>query len=456
MYLFKKPEPEPIPPPIPKTRQPTTPAKPNKEPSTLLPSTPPPPVPSSSSVINNVFFYTLIPDDEDDQTNTLEIENLDQEMQNLMKSLRMVTESASYQTFSELELQVVDWTSKLSDPVIKANAVKRLAEIQQLKNDLIDTVPGIDKVMQNLQMLEIMMYLDFNENLENLILFDPFLYDVDIDGLDEFFTSVTETNPEKRRYKIRKILSLLILYSRYYVGYKFKPFALTFSVNETYSKLLKGISDEFKKECKTQNEKKNRSLMIQGIFSDFFKKNGSPSAGHMLYDEVAQTTPNDRIKNLIDKVLNGEMMTEIYKQYIKPSLQTKSPVLLDDSDITTNVGLFFQDDFVDVPFVAIFRQPNTLKKVAVRKSQEDVCKNLGIAYNKLDVSQDEMLFPQVLPEESVYKGGIRNSKKNNKKHNKKPKKTYKKTQKTNKRHTIKASRPLPKKNKTIRNHSKTI
>ena len=117
-----------------------------------------------------------------------------------------------------------------------------------------------------------------------------------------------------------------------------------------------------------------------------------------------------------------------------------------------------------LPFLQIFKEPFTKQTIAVRESLEDVCTSLGKTYNVLDLSDPPLLFPGVLPAESVYIGGLknknknrRNTKKNNKNLNKKPKKTYKKTiNKLKRRHTIKVSRPLPKKNKTIRNHSKTI
>jgi hypothetical protein len=331
-----------------------------------------------------------------------------------------------------------------------------------LSRDLVD---GIDlrkrnlsqEIDQKLDSLTVMQSLTIDENLENYILFEAFFSDADLDSLDGFFNDykpsnspVSEETMNKFKMQIRAVLSMLVLYSRYYKESRLRPLILrNLLTNDSYIGLVDDIRSGFMGYPDYPGESQpvlSLSVKIKNAFEKFF------------------TINNEKIrKKILDDLFNGTLMIEVYNNLLKEKLKKSGNPILTDQEISENVTYLVDNaNMFLLPFLQIFKEPFTMQTVDVRQSLEDVCTSLGKTYNVMDLSDPPLLFPRVLPEDSVYRGGLkkyknrRNSKKNNRKYNKKPKKTYKKSQNTHKRRTIKKYRPLPKKNKTIRNHSKTI
>ena len=249
---------------------------------------------------------------------------------------------------------------------------------------------------------------------------------------------------------MRAVLSMLVLYSRYYKESRWRPLILRNIVtNDSYITLLDNIRSSFMGYPDYPSEAQpviSLSMKIKNAFEKFFTSNNEKKR-----------------KKILDDLFNGTLMVEVYNNLLKEKLKKSGNPILSDQEIRENIELLLDNaNMFLLPFLQIFKEPFTKQIVDVRQSLEDVCTSLGKSYNVMDLSSPPLLFPRVLPEDSIYRGGLkkyknrRNSKKNNRKHHKNPRKTYRKSQKTNKRMTIKKCRPLPKNNKTIRNHSKTI
>jgi hypothetical protein len=333
---------------------------------------------------------------------------------------------------------------------------------QQLEADPVPRREELETLNKKITSLKIMQSLTMDENLENYILFEEFFTNDDLEMLEHFFddykpkvSPMSRETTMKFKMQMRKLLSMLVLYSKYYNDYKWRPYLLRNVItNESYITLIDEIRQAFIGYPDYPGETQPVipvSRRIYNAFEKFFTKNEKTR------------------KKILENLFDGTLMVEVYNNLIKPkiALSQKTFPILSDQEIIGNIKLLLENEtFYILPFIEIFQEPFTPQKIAVRKSLDDVCTSLGKAYNVLDLSDPPLIFPRVLPDETVYRGGLKksknnkkNSKKNNRKLNKTPKKTYKKghkIQRKGKINTIKTSRPLQKGKKTIRNHSKTI
>ena len=341
-------------------------------------------------------------------------------------------------------------TSQLEE-AIKTMIDETTTQLQQEARAAPAPAPEAENVVilrKKLTSLTIMQSLTMDENLENYLLFQEFFTDADLQTLENVFDDYGKNTDPKM--KMRTILSMLVLYAKYYKNNTKLPYLLR---DESYITLVDDIRATLLGYSSTDAQ--TTSIDIKSNFDKFFTK-------------------NKKTKKILENLFNGTLMIEVYKESIKPKLEKKRYPTLEDQEIIDNIkGLLENSDFF-IPFIEIFQEPFTTKKLAVRKSLEDICTILGKGYDAMDLSDPPLLLSRELTPVYSASGGFtnktnktnktnnpnkRNSKKNhkNQKKNKQPKKTYKKTiNKLKRRNTIKVLRPLQKGRKTIRNHNKTI
>ena len=334
-------------------------------------------------------------------------------------------------------------TSQLEE-AIKTMIDETTTQLQQEARAAPAPAPEAENVVilrKKLTSLTIMQSLTMDENLENYLLFQEFFTDADLQTLENVFDDYGPNTYPKM--KMRTILSMLVLYAKYYKNNTKLPYLLR---DESYITLVDDIRATF-----LSYSSINAQMTSKNIKSDFYKF----------------FTKNKKTKKILENLINGTLMIEVYKNLLKPKLERADYPVLTDEEIIDNIRLLLENsNMFLLPFIQIFKEPFTPQTIAVRQSLEDVCTSLGKTYNTMDLNDPPLLFPRVLPEDSsVYRGGFtsknkrkqRNSKKIHKNQNKQPKKTYKKTiNKVKRRNTIKLSRPLQKGRKTIRKHHKTI
>ena len=358
----------------------------------------------------NSFFDNLIPDENEEENTEIKAEG---------------------QLEEKIKTMIVETTTQLQQ---EARAAPEPEPEPEPENVVI--------LRKKLTSLTIMQSLTMDENLENYLLFQEFFTDADLQTLENVFDDYGPNTYPKM--KMRTILSMLVLYAKYYKNNTKLPYLLR---DESYITLVDDIRATLLGYSSTDAQQ--TSTNIKSNFDKFFTKNEKTK------------------KKILENLINGKLMIEVYKNLLKPKLERAGDTVLTDEEIIDNIRLLLENsNMFLLPFIQIFKEPFTPQTIAVRQSLEDVCTSLGKTYNTMDLNDPPLLFPRVLPEDSsVYRGGFtsknkrkqRNSKKIHKNQNKQPKKTYKKTiNKVKRRNTIKLSRPLQKGRKTIRKHHKTI